>query len=490
MTMLGDAVNVNRPIRLQALNLSGGKLEEPLRVAFCGQREGYEACARLLEGHKQLSVSWFYSGDQLATELTQCDFDCILLEGLVGTETAFTIKEGLSLQFPNLPAIIMLAKQGVTNSASMAFQHGFSDYLVATDLSPDNLYVQILRAVNAKRVEQDYQAKITCLSQQLTIDPSTGLNNHAFLDVHLAGILDSARQFQNRFAVLLIDVEHFRELKGKYGYEIGQRFMRGVASKLKGVARRADVFGRYGESSFLYLIDWEVSDESVEVVGRRLAEGLNFECNLGELRARASASIGAAIFPEQGTDAVTLLKAAGAAMAQAKDRGGGYYPAGAVLTLGAEIETLAVAGPDPRSPPVEASGISALEGAPVSKRLDGPATSEPQQAGEQAGPGMLTGDDNRRSSQRFRTLKRGCISIQNGMSTIYCTVRDQSSGGARVAFSSLVNLPKYVDFELIEHGQKFRAEVRWTNGLFAGLKFLSGEEDPCSGPIKDVKRKR
>jgi diguanylate cyclase (GGDEF)-like protein len=488
--MEGYAVNVNRPIRLQELNLNGGQLEEPLRVIFCGQRQGYDATASLLQEQKQLLVIWANTSDQLAIELTQCDFDCILLEGLVGTETAYALKDRLSQQFPTLPAIILLAEKGGIKSASVAFRHGFSDYLVANDLSADNLYLQILRAVNAKRVEQDYQDKIASLSEQLTIDPFTGLNNHAFLDVHLANILDSAKQFQSRVAVLLIDVNHFRELKGKHGYQIAQRFMRVVADKLKGAARRADVFGRYGESSFLYLIDCEVSEESIEGVGQRIVDGLNFDCNLGEIRMRASASIGAAIFPEQGNDAAALLKVAGAAMVLATTLGGGYFPAGPGSSLEPEKDVTAIAHANPLSKSVSAPSVTASEGIPASQLTGRSAADAPPQVEDQARHGILVDDDNRRSSQRFRTLKRGCISTQDGMSTIYCTVRDQSSDGARVSFTSLVNLPKYVDLELMEHGQKYRAEVRWSNGLFAGLKFLSAEDAPRSAQFNDVNKKR
>ena len=136
-----------------------------------------------------------------------------------------------------------------------------------------------------------------------------------------------ARRKQFPLAVLLIDIDQFRELNQTLGYFSGDELLRQIAGRLSGLLRESDVLGRLGGDVFAALLPDVSEMEQAGVVARRVIETLIQPIRVEGRDVFATASIGIAFFPDDGKDAHELLTNAEAAMRQAKKLGRNNYQA-------------------------------------------------------------------------------------------------------------------------------------------------------------------
>ena len=136
-----------------------------------------------------------------------------------------------------------------------------------------------------------------------------------------------ARRKQFPLAVLLIDIDHFRELNQTLGHFSGDELLRQIAGRLSGSVRESDVLGRLGGDVFAALLPDVADMEQAGVVARRVIDTLIQPIRIGGQDVFATASIGIAFFPDDGKDAHELLTNAEAAMRQAKKQGRNSYQA-------------------------------------------------------------------------------------------------------------------------------------------------------------------
>ncbi|MBS2962642.1 GGDEF domain-containing protein [Actinocrinis puniceicyclus] len=185
-------------------------------------------------------------------------------------------------------------------------------------------------------------------------DPVTGVWNHRYLQQTLAHEIERARRIERPLALLMCDVDHFRSVNAAFGHQAGSAVLRELAQRLALEIRSFDTFARFGGEEFVVLLP-DTGPQGAAVVAERLcyvARKLLFDSTLapsspalatsgaatgpanGSLGAGASipvretgeirltVSVGAAVFPEAGTHAATLIRAADEALAEAKRAGG------------------------------------------------------------------------------------------------------------------------------------------------------------------------
>ncbi len=179
-------------------------------------------------------------------------------------------------------------------------------------------------AVSTKNAEM-YRA----MENLATTDGLTGLINHRTFQERLAVLLSRAERHQQRLAVLLTDIDHFKKINDAYGHPTGDAVLRRVAAVCLGEVRKIDLAARYGGEEFAIVLD------GTELAGARLlaeriraevaaqsftpaneasspSEKLLFSCTL---------SLGIACYPEDGKDAKTLIAHADQSLYNAKDGG-------------------------------------------------------------------------------------------------------------------------------------------------------------------------
>jgi diguanylate cyclase (GGDEF)-like protein len=155
-------------------------------------------------------------------------------------------------------------------------------------------------------------------------DALTGLPNRVLFQQRLAASIEAARETGGSIAVMLMDLDHFKEVNDTLGHHFGDQLLKEIGPRLSTVLRDNDMMARLGGDEFGVLLpDLPEFDVAVRIAGRLLEE-LEVPVTVEGLALDVSGSIGIAIYPDQSRDAESLLRRADVAMYAAKEAGGGY----------------------------------------------------------------------------------------------------------------------------------------------------------------------
>ncbi|WP_457671122.1 EAL domain-containing protein [Thiolapillus sp.] len=156
-------------------------------------------------------------------------------------------------------------------------------------------------------------------------DELTGLASRAYFYKHVEDVIRAAQRREERFALLYLDLDGFKDINDSLGHDTGDELLKIVAQRLQGILRETDFIARLSGDEFCILVD-NISDrrDAAEVANRSLRE-INRPLQLLTRELRPRCSIGIAHFPQDGEDLQSLLKAADSAMYAAKKEGKHRY---------------------------------------------------------------------------------------------------------------------------------------------------------------------
>jgi diguanylate cyclase (GGDEF)-like protein/PAS domain S-box-containing protein len=166
--------------------------------------------------------------------------------------------------------------------------------------------------------------QVTSLRHQANHDALTGLPNRALLFESLDRAIDAARGNGSMFALMLMDLDRFKEVNDTFGHHFGDALLKQVAFRLRNQIRGEDVAARLGGDEFALVLPRTDAASTVAMTARRILGTLEQPFVIEGQVLDVGASIGIALFPEHGTDARTLLRRADVAMYSAKQRQTGF----------------------------------------------------------------------------------------------------------------------------------------------------------------------
>jgi len=152
-------------------------------------------------------------------------------------------------------------------------------------------------------------------------DDLTGLANRNLFTYHLAHALSRAERYGKQLAVLFIDLDRFKIINDTLGHDTGDRVLEIIGHRLAEQMRAADLVARLGGDEFMVVIEEIESTEVVEEVARKLLLAIEGPVQHHDQEFSLTASIGIAIYPQDGRDQQSLLKHADIAMYRAKEKG-------------------------------------------------------------------------------------------------------------------------------------------------------------------------
>ncbi|MCL4756738.1 MAG: EAL domain-containing protein [Rhodocyclaceae bacterium] len=190
----------------------------------------------------------------------------------------------------------------------------------------------LLSLVRDVTERHELQARLSHLAYH---DALTGLPNRTSFNEQLLRAIARARRRRQRLALMFLDLDRFKNVNDILGHEAGDELLRQMGARLAACLRKedmvarisgyADVIARFGGDEFVLLIE-DVRDPSEVVhVARKVLRTLVAECCIEGQSIHVTASIGIALFPEDGDDGRTLMRHADAAMYRAKMRGKDGY---------------------------------------------------------------------------------------------------------------------------------------------------------------------
>jgi diguanylate cyclase (GGDEF)-like protein len=166
---------------------------------------------------------------------------------------------------------------------------------------------------------QRLEEEVRALADQ---DPLTGLASERRLADRLGVAIIHARRQRLKLAVVQLGLDRFEDVNRRLGRSHGDDLLRTVALALESTLRQGDTIARLGGDVFTVLLPGIRRDEDVTVVADKLRLALRSPFSIGGHDLLVTASIGIALFPDDGPDTESLVQSAAVAMRRAKERGG------------------------------------------------------------------------------------------------------------------------------------------------------------------------
>ena len=238
----------------------------------------------------------------------------ILMPDMDGYEVCAILKEGEKTK--NIPIIFVTAVSEVMDAAR-GFELGAVDY-ITKPFHPPMVKARVEVHLNLKRQQE-------LLEEYAYIDALTGIPNRRSFDQAARKEWNRARRSGQPLALLLMDIDHFKEFNDTYGHGSGDSCLRRVAKAIEDTLRRAgDFAARYGGEEFAALLPYTESEEALEIAAKvkNTVEGLGIEHKSSPVTDRVTISIGvAAVQPWTGLSLDKVIEKADQALYQAKQNG-------------------------------------------------------------------------------------------------------------------------------------------------------------------------
>jgi diguanylate cyclase (GGDEF)-like protein len=152
-------------------------------------------------------------------------------------------------------------------------------------------------------------------------DTLTGVASRSFLLEQLAAAVGEAQRTGSVMGVIMLDLDHFKQVNDTCGHHAGDELLCIVARRIRTVVRRSDIVARMGGDEFVVLLNGLGHESEAEAIGAKLVAHVALPTEIAGRAWSVSASVGVCVYPEGGTDGDALLMHVDEAMYRAKAKG-------------------------------------------------------------------------------------------------------------------------------------------------------------------------
>ncbi|MBU4348804.1 sensor domain-containing diguanylate cyclase, partial [bacterium] len=178
---------------------------------------------------------------------------------------------------------------------------------------------QVATAIERKQIEE----KLKFLS---LYDYLTKLPNRVLFYDRMKQEIAYARRERKKFSLMFLDLDNFKEVNDKFGHDVGDQLLQGVAKRFSKLLRKTDTICRLGGDEFIILLPRLAQPrENTVDVAQKILSSLNEPFSIGENKIYVNTSIGIALYPDNGEEGEILIKSADKAMYVAKKEGPNSY---------------------------------------------------------------------------------------------------------------------------------------------------------------------
>lgn len=209
---------------------------------------------------------------------------------------------------PHVFEVKIMRKEGTIKSAEVSF--GLITYVDGKTAD-----MEFIRDIT-ERIEAE-----EAIRRLAYHDALTGLPNRILFYEQFTLAQARAQRHKEKMTVVMLDLDHFKEVNDTLGHDVGDRLLQAVANRLKGVIRKEDVVARMGGDEFMILLQEITKVDDVVTTCRKIVESFSHAFVFNGHKFEVTTSVGIALYPEDGEDIGTLLKDSDIAMYQAKEDG-------------------------------------------------------------------------------------------------------------------------------------------------------------------------
>jgi diguanylate cyclase len=172
-----------------------------------------------------------------------------------------------------------------------------------------------------RQTTQELRVESEKVAQLARRDPMTGLANRTTFVEQLDLMFSQAKRDSRKFAVIYLDLDHFKDVNDTLGHPSGDLLLTIVADRLKALVRHSDVIARLGGDEFAILMAYVPPPSHVAITAARINDLLAQEYDLNGIKAHVSASIGVSLYDDTIASPQDMMVQADLALYRAKDEG-------------------------------------------------------------------------------------------------------------------------------------------------------------------------
>ncbi|UOE94854.1 DUF4084 domain-containing protein [Alkalihalobacillus sp. LMS39] len=170
--------------------------------------------------------------------------------------------------------------------------------------------------------QQKHEEKIKHLAYH---DSLTGVANRMLFEKQVDEAIKEAKQKEERFAIVYLDLDHFKSVNDKLGHDIGDKLLINVSKRLQEVTRKTDTVARQGGDEFTLLVKGITQKQDIIRFAEKIVTTLQQPYRIDGHEIKSLPSIGISMFPFDDTTSEGLMKKADTAMYDVKQNGRGHY---------------------------------------------------------------------------------------------------------------------------------------------------------------------
>lgn len=276
-------------------------------------RKAVARALRLLDGDYRLREAW--QGRQGLDMALAESFDCILVDNhlpdISGLDLLVELRERLTVPVP----IVMLTGEGNELIAVEAMKRGAYDYLPKSQLGPNALSRVIAHAMDQHALQQRLAEAQEKLERLALYDSLTGLGNRNLFHRELQRAIAISNRKTTSFVLVMMDLDRFKLANDTFGHEAGDAILAAIGRRLHANARVTDSYFRLGGDEFAAILE---ADSDGEAGVARIVAAITESVQFGDQMLSVGVSVGLATYHGGGVNAEALIRAADAAMYEAK----------------------------------------------------------------------------------------------------------------------------------------------------------------------------
>ncbi|MEY1556404.1 diguanylate cyclase [Yoonia sp. R2331] len=305
----------------------------PARVSVVSYNavSGFTFLNELQDGLKQ-PVQLISGARQFATMLSRGTPDVLVVNGADGMiEQAGLLQMVCDFRARDQTrhaAQLVIVREGDTELAAMLLDLGAAD-IIFEGAPREELVLRTQRLIRSKTFEDRLRARVREGLQAAVTDPLTGLSNRRHAEAHLQRLARHSRDSGQPYALIMIDLDHFKTINDRFGHAGGDRVLRELSKRLQSAMQNGELVARIGGEEFLVALP-DTDILNAEKIGQRLRKligGTPFSMGRGYDPLTVTASVGIAVHSDamdQAADDTALgqvFERADAALYSAKSAG-------------------------------------------------------------------------------------------------------------------------------------------------------------------------
>lgn len=294
---------------------------KPLRVLFIeDSEEDVLLLARELQrGGYDLIFDRVDTGAAMRAALKKQSWDLTITDFNMPQFSAPDVLSILKESGTDLPCIIVTGSQG-EETAVATMKAGANDFILKGNLS--RLVPAVARELRDAELRQEQRRTERAIQHLAYYDTLTDLPNRTLLQDRLQQAILSARRDGKSLALLVMDLDRFKEINNVLGHHYGDLVLQQVGPRLREVLRESDTVSRLGGDEFALLLS--IGAEGAVLTAQKILKHFLNPFVVDCLSLEVGTSIGIALFPDHGEDANNLMRRADMAMYAAKQENAGY----------------------------------------------------------------------------------------------------------------------------------------------------------------------